>query len=141
MYTIQNETTHKFPVHKAILHARCDYLSRYITEILICEDIRDESGIQMVKMHGIDHHLLKAILVYLYTDKVKILSQKIDELSVIGLNYGLVRLHSLQPISSCLTIFFYIRIIFMRSVSIAMLKYIIPYMILIGNINIHCGLE
>jgi len=102
------------------------------------EDIRDESGIQMVKMHGIDHHLLKAILVYLYTDKVKILSQKIDELSVIGLNYGLVRLHSLQPISSCLTIFFYIRIIFMRSVSIAMLKYIIPKHFFVFVLHLNC---
>jgi len=132
LYTTENET-HKFPVHKAILHARCAYLSRYISEALSYEDIRDESGIQMVEIHDIDHELLKAVLIYLYTDQVEISPHKIDELSIIGLQYGLVRLHNcniVSIVSSYLTSIS-VRIIFMEYVSFATLKHIIPYMILL----------
>jgi len=55
------------------------------------EDIRDESGIQMVEVHGIDHELLKAVLIYIYTDQVEIPPDKIDEVAKVGQNYGLVR--------------------------------------------------
>ena len=95
LYTTKHESIHKFPVHKAILHTRCAYLSRYVRDALTHDDIRDESGLQMVKIHGIDHELLKAILIYLYTDQIEIPQRKIDELSIIGLSYGLVRLHNL----------------------------------------------
>ena len=78
-------------MHKAILHVRCAYLSTHVTASLMHEDIRDESGIQMVEMHGIDHELLKAVLIYIYTDKVVTPPHKMDELSIVGLNYGLVR--------------------------------------------------
>ena len=65
-------------------------------EALMCEDIRDECGIQLVEMHDIDHELLKAVLIYLYTDQVEILPYKLNDLSKIGLNYGLVRLYKFQ---------------------------------------------
>jgi len=91
LYTTVRDTTYKFPVHKAILHARCAYLSTYVRETLASKDIRDESGIQMVEMQNIDHQLLEAILLYLYTDQVEIPSRKMDDLSKIGLSYGLVR--------------------------------------------------
>ena len=45
----------------------------------------------MVEMQNIDHQLLEAILLYLYTDQVEIPSRKMDDLSKIGLSYGLVR--------------------------------------------------
>jgi len=96
LYTTEHETIHKFPVHKVILHTRCAYLSRYVREALIDENIHDESGIQMVEMHCIDYQLLQAVLIYLYTDQVEIPPHKIDDLSNIGLNYGLVRLHNLR---------------------------------------------
>jgi len=72
------------------LHARCVYLSRYIRESLTYNDTRDKSGIQMVEMHDIDHELLKAVLIYLYTDRVEISPHVINELAKVGRSYGLV---------------------------------------------------
>jgi len=59
-------------------------------ELLTCEDIRDESGIQMVEIHDIDHELLEAVLIYIYTDQVEIPTHRLDELSKLGQHYGLV---------------------------------------------------
>jgi len=75
------------------LYTRCDYLSKYAKDALAYEDIRDDSGIQMVEMHDIDDHLLKAVLIYLYTDQVEIPTHRLHELSKLGQHYGLVRLH------------------------------------------------
>ena len=91
LYTIDQEITHKFPIHKVILYARWPWFSRYVKDILKEEDIRDESGIQMVNMKGIDHQLLQAVLTYLYTDQIDIPRNKIESLSSFGRNYGLVR--------------------------------------------------
>jgi len=64
--------------------------------ILAYKDIHDESGIQTVEIHGIDHQLLYVILTNRYFDQVDIIPYKIDDLSKIVLNYGLARLHTIQ---------------------------------------------
>jgi len=61
----------------------------------------------MVEVHDIDHQLLQAVLIYLYTDQVEVSPHKIDDLAKIGLKYGLVRMHNLQMTPSYRTTFLY----------------------------------
>jgi len=39
LYTTENEKIRKFPVYKAVLQAKCAYLSTYISEALMCKDV------------------------------------------------------------------------------------------------------
>ncbi|CAK4080980.1 unnamed protein product [Aphanomyces euteiches] len=80
-----------FPVHKLFLKARCPFLYGYVRSAVA--SMAEEEDSSVVALHfpdlPLDAPVLKAVLTYLYTDRLDVAAHKIRALIVVSEAFGL----------------------------------------------------